>query len=485
MKTNKFNFLTLLLAVAALLLFSCKKDQPIVIEGPDDPDEPNTEVDVKLSDISGNRLTVLGWYGVPFAKRSVNHFKTMADCGFTHNLPGDFFDQYPGAWPETDATGIDFASVTNLLDMAQAGGIKSFVPFESLHPWHFVYQDTDQDGRVEDHSAEYPVSAAYIEALDNHSALAGYKVMDEPQESTWNSLYNTLYNWLRPRTNKTAYVNLLPSTAIIISGGNYRDDYVKKYADLDILHMTSFDCYPIYREGGVRKVHLRTLYETLEAFSSVSKETGKPFWAFALTLPHTADAGEYPPPTLNDLHLQVYSNLAYGAQGIQYFTYWEVASTPDGDQRVMGIPAIVDKDGNPTTTYNLVKSVNKEIEVLSPVFLNATVEWVRHACTAENLPHTSCTLFDKAILPSIITDINIEGTSDGVVISHLKKGEDRFLVIVNRDINRTEKIRVSGSDKLYRIQKDDVTEAKILSNDNDAVHTLSPGDALIYFWKNE
>jgi hypothetical protein len=113
------------------------------------------------------------------------------------------------------------------------------------------------------------------------------------------------------------------------------------------------------------------------------------------------------------------------------------------------------------------------------------VEWVRHACATEKLPHTSCTLFDKSILPAIITDIGIEGTSDGLVISHLKKGEDRFLVIVNRDVNRTEKITVSGTDKLYRIQKDNVEEAKVLLNDNAAVHTLSAGDALIYFWKNE
>jgi hypothetical protein len=483
MKTNKFNFLAMLLAVAALVLCSCKKDQPIVIEGPDDEDEQGTEVNVKLSDVSGNRLTVLGWYGVPFAKRSVNHFKTMADCGFTHNLPGDYYDQYAGAWPETDATYVDFASVTDLLDKAQAGGIKSFVPYESLHPWHFVYQPTGAGGALEDHSDEFPVSAAYVAKLDNHPALAGYKVMDEPQESTWGQLYGTLYNWLRPRTEKTAYVNLLPSTAIIVSQGSYRDAYVKKYAELDILHMISFTCYPIYMVDGVRTVNTQMLFESLEAFSSVSKETGKPFWSFALALPHTVEHGTYPSPTLNDLHLQVYSQLAYGSQGIQYFTYWEVFT--EGDQRVMNIPAIVDKDGNPTNTYNLVKSVNKEIEILSPVFLGATVEWVRHACTAANLPHNSCTLFDKSILPSVITDVNIEGTSDGLVISHLKKGEDRFLVIVNRDINRTEKVRVSGSDKLYRIQKDEVTEAKILKNENEAVHTLSPGDALIYFWKNE
>jgi hypothetical protein len=483
MKTNKLYFLIMLLAAGALALSSCKKDSPAIIEDPDDPDDPTETVDVKLGDVSGNRLTVLGWYGVPFAKRSANHFKTMAACGFTHNLPGDSFDQYPGntnTW-EGDANTIDFNSVIDLLDMAQAGGIKSFVPFESMHPWHYYHIDTNGDGVYEIVGAEdVPRSVAYINALESHPALAGYKVMDEPQEDTWNSLYNSLYNWLRPRTEKTAYVNLLPSTAINISSGGYRDGYVKKYADLDILHQISFTCYPITLQGGVRTLNARMLFESLEAFSSVSKQTGKPFWSFALSTPHN----DYPTPTLADLHLQVYSQLAYGSQGIQYFTYWEVSGEGE-DQGVVGKTAIVDASGNPTNTYNLVKSVNKEIEVLSPVFLGATVEWVRHACTAEKLPHSSCTLFDESILPSIITDINIEGTSDGLVISHLSKGEDRFLVIVNRDVNRTEKITVIGTDKLYRIQKDNVEEAKVLLNNNATVHTLSPGDALIYFWKNE
>jgi hypothetical protein len=356
MKTNKFIFLAMLFAAGVLALSSCKKDSDIIIEDPDDDDQ-GTEVEVKLSDVSGDRLTVLGWYGVPFAKRSVNHFKTMAACGFTHNIPGDFFDQYPGntnIW-EGDANTIDFSSVTDLLDMAQAGGIKSFVPYESMHPWHYYHVDNNSDGVYEIVGAEnFPRSVAYINALESHPALAGYKVKDEPGDADWDATRGTLYNWLRPRTEKTAYVNLLPSTAIIVSQGGYRDGYVKKYAELDILHMISFTCYPISVEGGVRIVNARMLFESLEAFSSVSKQTGKPFWSFALSTPH----GGYPTPTLNDLHLQVYSQLAYGSQGIQYFTYWEVSGEGE-DQSVVGKTAIVDQNGNPTNTYNLVKSVNK------------------------------------------------------------------------------------------------------------------------------
>ena len=31
---------------------------------------------------------------------------------------------------------------------------------------------------------------------------------------------------------------------------------------------------------------------------------------------------KYPHPTLATLRLQMFSDLAYGAQGLQYFTYW-------------------------------------------------------------------------------------------------------------------------------------------------------------------
>jgi hypothetical protein len=62
-------------------------------------------------------------------------------------------------------------------------------------------------------------------------------------------------------------------------------------------------------------------YANLEVCSTKAREAGIPFWAFALTTAHLS----YPVPTMGQLRYQVYSNLAYGAQGIEYYTYWKPA----------------------------------------------------------------------------------------------------------------------------------------------------------------
>ena len=83
--------------------------------------------------------------------------------------------------------------------------------------------------------------------------------------------------------------------------------------------MVSFDNYPVTNEG-VRQLW----YENLMIIAEESEKAGLPFWAFAMSVPHW----NYPVPTLASLRMQMYTNLAYGAQGLQYFTYWTPGPEP-------------------------------------------------------------------------------------------------------------------------------------------------------------
>jgi hypothetical protein len=121
----------------------------------------------------------------------------------------------------------------------------------------------------------------------------------------------------------------------------------------------SFDFYPVLKDHRSKK-----WFENLEQFSDEAKKAGKPFWAFALTTNY--DDGHLTPQTLAALRLQVYSNLAYGAQGIQYFTYWSATSSnvPSiGDQR--GAP--ISASGKRSVVYDRVKLMSREIKDLSGV----------------------------------------------------------------------------------------------------------------------
>ena len=131
------------------------------------------------------------------------------------------------------------------------------------------------------------------------------------------------------------------------------------------LQLLSFDHYPIVGD------HYRPdWYENLEIFSDEARKAGKPFWAFALATAHDP----YPIPDLSHLRLQMYSNLAYGAQGLQYFTYWTPGKNPNWNFH----HGPIGLDGKRTDVYDKIKTLNTELQALSGVFLGAEVLSVRH-----------------------------------------------------------------------------------------------------------
>jgi hypothetical protein len=209
-----------------------------------------------------------------------------------------------------------------------------------------------------------------------------------------------------------------------------------------------------------QRVIRHDFYSNLEVISAEARKSGKPMWAFALSISHYS----YPVPTISDLRLQVYSNLAYGAQCIQYFTYFPALGSDLGP---------VNNQGNPNPVYYVLQQMNEEIKARSKVFLNAKVQWTAH--TGE-IP-AGCVELDKSQLPAAIHSLEI--SDPGALVSLLEKGNDSFLVIVNHGLGSKITVKVSGTKELRRIKKDGSSVPV------DAGLTLAPGDALIYFWKNK
>jgi hypothetical protein len=120
------------------------------------------------------------------------------------------------------------------------------------------------------------------------------------------------------------------------------------------------------------------------------------------------------------LRLQFYPDLAYGAQGLQCFTYWNpVPGTWDFHD------APIDLDGNRTPVYDMVKEMNVELQARAGVFVGAKVLSVRHA--GETVPPGVTPLGE---LPAPLTALDTHG--NGAVVSMLENGPYRYLVIVNR-----------------------------------------------------
>ena len=207
-----------------------------------------------------------------------------------------------------------------------------------------------------------------VSLIKDHPALVAYHIKDEPVIDD--------YPWLSELCEKIdsldqshpCYINLLPnwSWGVEEYAGN-----IEGFASEFDLPFYSFDNYPIIEVDGATQIRPHW-YRNLEEFSAMARRHGKPFWAFALAKSHSIvepEVAHYPEPTLAHLRLQIFSNLLYGAQAIQYFNFTGIVDSVTCEKK----PA-----------YDLIKQVNSEIRAYSSVFAGCSVLGVWHI--GESIP---------------------------------------------------------------------------------------------------
>ena len=236
-------------------------------------------------------------------------------------------------------------------------------------------------------------------------------------------------------TKKPTYVNLLPN----YGDGMPREikmppykQYLQQTSTIG-LPFISFDFYPI-RESGIRD----TWYSCLEDIRQESLHTNKPFWAFALCTPHL----DYPQPTIEMLRLQVYSDLAYGAQAIEYFTYWTPKVTEEWDFH----DGPISNDGHRTKNYALVKRMNQELHGLLPLFDKAEILSVNHML---KIPEGTTKLQQ---VPTNIKKLKVVGRQ-GALISTFKKDGHLFMAVVNKDYQSDMTLYISAKNNVTMLTK--------------------------------
>lgn len=367
------------------------------------------------------QIPILAWMGVPEKETSVDRYRELAACGITIDFSG--------------FSSIDAAM--KALDAAREAGVQVLVSCPELR--------SDPAGTAK--------------RLRTHPALAGYFLGDEPGAGAFRSLADWSAKVHAADPDHIVYINLLPNyaTAGQLGVPTYAQ-YVDRFAAaVPAATFLSFDFYPVIGPN-VRE----NWYENLEIVAAAAKKAHKPFWAFALSLQHFG----YAVPTRENLREQVYSNLAYGAQGIQYFTYWDIPS-------LRPCQGPIGPDGKPTAIYELVKRMNEEIRARSSLFAGAKLVSVGH--TGAHLPGGTRPYVAQAPVASVTTEGN------GAIVSRLVNGSREFLVIVNRDIAHPMRARIEfdGSKAIDDI--DHAGSSKPLAGRTVDV-SVDPGDALIFGW---
>ena len=373
-------------------------------------------------------IPILGWSAIRGMENQIpERYREMRSCGF--NL----------AFPLVDS----LSEVCAALDASAGTGVKIV------------------GGCVEFN--DDPTST--IARIGRHPQLAGYFFKDEPHCANYPELARHIAEVRKLDDSKLLYLNLFPTYAPEhMTGTADYDEYVGRYIDELGTGFLSYDHYSITADSLGNTSLSRDYYRNLELISRHARHAGIPFWAFALSTAHYS----FPAATREHLRLQMFSNLAYGAQGLQYFTYWQFPGLGDSKD----VP--ITNAGERGTSWWLVRDLNKEIQSLAPIFLNSSVISIEH--TGDSIPEGTTRL---TALPEPIKALTSHG-GEGLLVSHLRNEGFDYLMIVNRDLHNSQTVDVAvGEEVEFIVAGDPALPASAVS---PKMH-LAPGDYLIYRWK--
>ena len=371
-------------------------------------------------------MPVIAFIGIPDRDTSEESFRSFSECGFSVSL---------STYPSLDL-------LVKACRYADKYGVKVL-------------------GRCPE-MVSNPTLAA--QTLKREKGFFGYYLQDEPSVPEIQERQKEIERLRTIDMTHVFYINLYPY---------YRESWVEpatkaktypeylKAASATSCQQLSFDFYPIMTSG-IRP----TWYHNLEMIRQESLASGKPFWGFVLSVPHEVPftpGTYYPTPTMGSLRLQIYSNLAYGAQAIQYFTYWTPSSS-----RFHYHDAPIDKEGKKTVTYPLVQKMNKELKTVSKLFHGAKVLSVHHL---GSIPQGTTR---QTEMPVNIRSLKIVGRQ-GAIISQLEKDGHRYLAIVNKSHENTLTVRTKARNKTPRHLTKSLSEELMKSS-----YTVNAGDMLLF-----
>lgn len=271
-----------------------------------------------------------------------------------------------------------------------------------------------------------PVLKELVKKYNGHPAVFGYHLKDEPGDDQLAELGKSARMMKDMAPGKWAYINLNPGY-----GGWYDSSHIQKFIDLCHPKFLSYDNYAIGEWD--RHSFSWGYWANIWDMRSASLRNNIPFHTILLTAGHFG----YRAPSFNDLMLQVYGALAYGAQGLGYYKVvgetLHLLEAPDlGNWN--GAPLDEFHEPNPQPYYNLQK-MNKRIQTMAPVLVNLKSTDVYHIL-GDSIPPRN-----HGITPSSL----IQGMENGAafIVGEFvhKKDGSVWMLIVNKDLKASTFLR--------------------------------------------
>lgn len=304
-------------------------------------------------------------------------YELLADAGFTKTLAllkgrvsnlvamDDY--NYADSYKKADITD---AEVERLMKQVNADALKALDLAQKYGLQHYVFNEALYN--LERHTKWYDwvdEMAALAQYLD-HPAFAGHFLGDEPTKNELSEMATAYAKYKAFFPNGDGFVNLLPNTATLLTNEGTYKNYINTFKDSIAIGTNgtgfiSYDMYPL-KTSGIENQHLWNL----EYVATVCRDNKLEFRTY-IKASESGDSKRSLRATqsINDLYLQIYSALCYGAKEIIYyqFTDQNAVEGSAGDGVING--STLDTSA---PVYGFAKTVNNEIHAFDAAYNNFT-----------------------------------------------------------------------------------------------------------------
>jgi hypothetical protein len=337
-------------------------------------------------------FTISYWCGPPGKFNTLERYQEIKDANFTTAFP--------------PSNGNSAAEAKKMLDFCQQVGLKAII------------SDTRMVYSIGNNEKSRAGLDAMIKEFSSHPALLGYHIVDEPGAGAYPGLAEVVAYLKQIDPKHVSYINLLPTYAgpMGVLGTKTYEEYVRQFADTVKPFVISYDHYHFINEAD-----RKDFFENLSTVRKVSLETKIPFWNIVLA----TQLGSYVHVTEPQLRFNAMQTLAFGANGLLWFTYWMPVEIPVADGWKH---SLINADGSRDPHYDMVKAINADLKAIGDVLAKAKSTAVFH-----HGPETTVT----ADHPTITA------TEGMLTIGMFEDREKKTLALVtNRDFNAAVKTAV-------------------------------------------
>lgn len=295
----------------------------------------------------------------------------------------------------------------SMLDACHKHGIKAILydPALAGERWNEMF---DADRAVK-------ALPELVKRVNDHPALWGYHLKDEPSALMYPALARAADEVRKLAPGKWPYINLLPG-----EGPDY-DEYLEQFIKTCNPPILSYDRYVILESSSQWPVFWMNLAQVRDA----AKKHNIPFHNIILTAAHW----HYRIPTDEDIRMQVFGSLVYGAKGIAYYKFMseslDCLEAPDlGNFR--GGP--LDEFRRKTPVWDLLYTANRMVNNLAPYLLKLKSDAVYHF---GDVPA-------RNVAPSDTSLVKGFKLGDGFVVGDFTHEDgSRWVMVVNKVSNRS------------------------------------------------